>query len=161
MAQWHRAGGAGGEQRASGEHARATADEQAPLPPRLRRPRRIDRAFIHHHTRMDDDASQTSSVDDAPAVIIDCGATETRCGWAGDGQALRDPRSASIGWPFPGVKMVYDALETEASDQPLVLTEKPGTSSYSRESLAHGFFALGVRRFIYGATNHGALSRRH
>ena len=98
---------------------------------------------------MDDDASQTSSVDDAPAVIIDCGATETRCGWAGDD----GPCEILEGDPFDSlsrVKMVYDARETEASDQPLVLTEKPGTSSYSRESLAHELsLRWACRRFIY------------
>ena len=74
------------------------------------------------------------------AVILDLGSNETKAGFAGD-EGPAEVLSVSPGAaPFDRIKAALEALEVEATDFALILSEQPGTSEADRGSLARRLF---------------------
>ena len=90
----------------------------------------------------------------SPAVLIDAGAREWRCGFSeDDGPAVVLP-GPRLGGGFSAwcaqLKQAFDELEVTPSEHAVVLSETPGTSAAAREAMAaavltdHGAGALWI-----------------
>jgi hypothetical protein len=80
----------------------------------------------------DDDDDYTGA--ESSAVVVDCGTTEIRAGFAGDdGPAECFEPSGTV---LEQVRAAWSALEVDPGDQPLCLSEPAGTSYAERKGLA-------------------------
>ena len=84
-------------------------------------------------------------MDDTPAIVIDAGAREWRCGFSDDdGPAVVLP-SPPPGGGFAAWKTQLDeaftALEADPTEHCVVLSERPGTSPAAREAMATTLFS--------------------